>query len=112
MPARSFLECPVFEAELASETVEAAPMISQDYTAAPCQQDVVISGVSCRLPESDNMAEYRDNLMDGIDMVTGDDRRWKPGILSCVQCEKTSFGFPTRCGTNQAVQPQKMAIEA
>ena len=79
MPARSFLECPVFEGELASGTVEASHVLTQDFPAAPCQQDVVISGVSCRLPESDNMAEYRDNLMNGVDMVTGDDRRWKPG---------------------------------
>ena len=44
-----------------------------------CLDDVVISGISCRLPESDNMQELRDNLMNGIDMVTEDDRRWKPG---------------------------------
>ena len=43
---------------------------------------VVVSGISCRLPESDNMQEFRDNLMNGVDMVTEDDRRWKPGKLS------------------------------
>ena len=41
--------------------------------------DLVISGVSCRLPESDNMQELWDNLMAGVDMVTEDDRRWPPG---------------------------------
>ena len=41
--------------------------------------DIVISGISCRLPESDNMQEFRDNLMNGVDMVTDDDRRWKSG---------------------------------
>ena len=42
-------------------------------------EPVVISGISCRMPESDNMQEFRDNLMNGVDMVTEDDRRWKPG---------------------------------
>ena len=43
--------------------------------------DVVISGISCRLPQSDNMAEFKDNLMNGVDMVTDSDPRWKPGRL-------------------------------
>ena len=79
MPARSFLDCPVFEGDIASDSVEASPLSPADYT-SPCQQDVVITGISCRLPESENMTEFRDNLMDGVDMVTDDDRRWKPGI--------------------------------
>ena len=41
--------------------------------------EVVVSGISCRLPESDNMEEFKDNLLNGVDMVTEDDRRWKPG---------------------------------
>ena len=41
--------------------------------------DVVISGISARLPESDNMEEFRQHLMLGEDMVTEDDRRWQPG---------------------------------
>ena len=41
--------------------------------------EVVISGISCKFPESDNMQEFRDNLMNGVDMVTEDDRRWRPG---------------------------------
>ena len=47
---------------------------------------VVVSGISCRLPESDNMQEFRDNLMNGVDMVTEDDRRWKPGIVFLLWC--------------------------
>lgn len=42
-------------------------------------EEVVISGISARLPESDNMEEFRENLMSGRDMVTEDDRRWQPG---------------------------------
>ncbi|XP_076460136.1 fatty acid synthase-like [Babylonia areolata] len=43
-------------------------------------QEVVISGISGRLPESDNMEEFRQHLMNGEDMVTEDDRRWQPGL--------------------------------
>ena len=44
---------------------------------------VVISGVSGRLPESDNVEEFRQHLINKEDMVTEDDRRWTPGIESC-----------------------------
>ncbi|KAL5018316.1 hypothetical protein ScPMuIL_004038 [Solemya velum] len=53
-----------------------------------CTEDVVISGVSCRLPESSNMREFRQNLVSGKDMVTEDARRWEPGF----------FGLPRKCG--------------
>ncbi|NXD84156.1 FAS synthase, partial [Halcyon senegalensis] len=43
-------------------------------------EDVVIAGISGRLPESENLQEFWDNLMNGVDMVTEDDRRWKPGL--------------------------------
>ena len=42
-------------------------------------EDVVISGVSGRLPESDNVEEFRQHLINKEDMVTEDDRRWTPG---------------------------------
>lgn len=40
---------------------------------------VVVSGVSGRLPESDNVEEFRQHLINGEDMVTESDRRWPPG---------------------------------
>ena len=43
--------------------------------------ELVMSGISCRLPESDNMEEFWQNLLNKVDMVTEDDRRWKPGQL-------------------------------
>lgn len=48
--------------------------------------EVVIAGISGRLPESNNLEEFWENLINGVDMVTEDDRRWKPGkiILSDV----------------------------
>lgn len=42
-------------------------------------EDIVISGISGRFPESDNMDEYADNLYKNVDMVTADDRRWPVG---------------------------------
>ncbi|NXH15465.1 FAS synthase, partial [Bucco capensis] len=51
-------------------------------------EDVVITGIAARLPESENLQEFWDNLLDGVDMVTEDDRRWKPGI----------YGLPKRNG--------------
>lgn len=38
--------------------------------------DIVISGISGRFPESSNVEEFKENLMKGIDMLTEDDRRW------------------------------------
>lgn len=41
--------------------------------------EIVIAGISGRLPESNNLEEFWENLINGVDMVTDDDRRWKPG---------------------------------
>ncbi|CAN9508637.1 unnamed protein product [Ophioblennius macclurei] len=51
-------------------------------------EDIVIAGISGRLPESDNLQEFWENLINGVDMVTEDDRRWKPGL----------YGLPRRNG--------------
>lgn len=45
-------------------------------------EDVVIAGIAGKLPESENLQEFWENLINGVDMVTEDDRRWKPGKLS------------------------------
>ncbi|XP_039596427.1 fatty acid synthase [Polypterus senegalus] len=51
-------------------------------------EDIVIAGISGRLPESHNLQEFWENLINGVDMVTEDDRRWKPGL----------YGLPRRNG--------------
>ncbi|XP_062142807.1 fatty acid synthase [Drosophila sulfurigaster albostrigata] len=48
--------------------------------------DIVISGLSGKFPESSNIEEFKQNLLNGIDMVTGDPRRWEAGI----------YGLPER----------------
>ena len=50
--------------------------------------DIVISGFSGRLPESENIEEFKQQLFDGIDLVTDDERRWPRGI----------HGLPARIG--------------
>jgi len=58
--------------------------------------EVVISGLSGRLPESDNIAEFREHLINAEDMVTEDDRRWEPGELKFfVYCIGQVFSIGT-----------------
>ncbi|XP_044766742.1 fatty acid synthase-like [Coccinella septempunctata] len=51
-------------------------------------EDIVISGLSGRFPESNNVEEFRQQLFDGVDMITDDERRWPAGL----------HGLPTRTG--------------
>ncbi|XP_046608840.1 fatty acid synthase-like [Neodiprion virginianus] len=39
--------------------------------------EVVISGIAGRFPESHNVAHFRENLFNKVDLITDDDRRWK-----------------------------------
>ena len=48
-------------------------------------EDIVISGMGGRFPESRNVDEFCNNLFGGIDMVTNKDDRWPDG--------KTLFKF-------------------
>ncbi|XP_068717598.1 fatty acid synthase-like [Montipora capricornis] len=43
-------------------------------------EDIVVAGLACRLPESDNVEEFWSHLINKEDMVTEDDRRWTPGL--------------------------------
>ena len=43
----------------------------------PAGEEVVISGMSGRFPESDNVYEFRDNLFNKTEMVTENEKRWK-----------------------------------
>jgi len=52
------------------------------------KNNIVISGMSCRFPESKSYQELWKNLLSSKDMVTEDDRRWPAG----------SFEIPKRFG--------------
>jgi len=47
--------------------------------------DVVISGLSGRFPESDNVAEFREHLINGDDMITEDDNQHRSGENNCCK---------------------------
>ncbi|XP_039309287.1 fatty acid synthase [Solenopsis invicta] len=49
--------------------------------------DIVITGISGRFPESSNIEEFKNNLIKEVDMVTDDERRWPRGL----------YGLPARC---------------
>lgn len=42
-------------------------------------EEIVISGIAGRYPESDNIYDLGQNLLAKKDMITEDDRRWKCG---------------------------------
>jgi fatty acid synthase len=42
-------------------------------------EDIVISGISGRFPESGTMEELEHNLFNKVDMITVNDRRWPTG---------------------------------
>ena len=60
----------------------------QAFHGLPTMTKADIMGISCRLPESANVAEFWSNLRTGRDMVTSNDKRWPVGI----------YGLPPRSG--------------
>lgn len=58
------------------------------------KDDVVISGISGRLPESNSIEEFKQQLFDGVDLVTDDERRWPTGL----------YGLPSRTGKLKDLQ--------
>ncbi len=42
-------------------------------------EEIVISGIGGRFPESDTVDEFAQNLYNKVNMVTVDDRRWPTG---------------------------------
>lgn len=45
-------------------------------------EEFSLCGIAGRFPESANVEEFWNNLLAGKDLVTEDERRWKPGILT------------------------------
>jgi fatty acid synthase len=42
-------------------------------------EEIVISGIGGRFPESDTVDEFANNLYNNVDMIVDDDRRWPKG---------------------------------
>ena len=47
-------------------------------------EDIVISGMSGRFPESDSTDEFAQNLYNGADMLKVDNRRWPTGMSNLI----------------------------
>ncbi|XP_058792836.1 fatty acid synthase [Phymastichus coffea] len=64
------------------------PMNVTNGTPYLIDDDVVISGFSGRLPESSTIEEFKEQLFQGVDLVTDDERRWPKNV----------HGLPARTG--------------
>ena len=61
-------------------------------------EKLVISGMSGKLPECNNLQEFKENLFTGKDMVTENNKRWKSGncimativVSYCIYCNVNS----------------------
>lgn len=65
---------------------------------------MVISGISVRFPESENIAEFQEHLMNGDDMVTEDNRRWEPGKTRFLSFDQTPFSPLSNASASLGVQ--------
>lgn len=71
-----------------------APETTNGLIGNQFSDDIVISGISGRLPESNSIEEFKQQLFDGVDLVTDDERRWPSGL----------YGLPTRTGKIKDLQ--------
>ncbi|KAJ8972225.1 hypothetical protein NQ314_000286 [Rhamnusium bicolor] len=71
-----------------------APETTNGLVGNQFNDDIVISGISGRLPESNSIEEFKQQLFDGVDLVTDDERRWPSGL----------YGLPTRTGKIKNLQ--------
>ncbi|XP_031635247.1 fatty acid synthase-like [Contarinia nasturtii] len=53
---------------------------SDQSTYQKLPDEIVISGISGRFPESSSIEEFKANLFNGVDMVNDDPRRWPNGL--------------------------------
>ena len=58
--------------------------LSNGMNSAPkvnSNDEIVISGIAGRFPDSDNVKHFQENLFNKVDLVSDDDRRWKLGTF-------------------------------
>lgn len=72
-------EAPAGNEEAESEDFNQGTFAS-DLDKSETENDVVITGISCRLPNCNNMAEFRDNLLSAVDMTNTVDNNGKSEI--------------------------------
>ena len=49
--------------------------------------DIVISGIAGRFPESSNLDEFWKNLYEGLDLMTDNEDRWPKGMILYLSCK-------------------------
>lgn len=70
--------------------------------------DIVISGMSGRFPNSDNVAEFSFNLYNKIDMLDDDERRWthsNPGWIlmqKIIAATYSDISYLTLCRNSKS----------
>ncbi|XP_072763346.1 fatty acid synthase-like [Anoplolepis gracilipes] len=74
--------------QIKEKSINSNYYISKIKMSAHFEGDIVVTGISGRLPESSNIEEFKENLMKGMDMVSEDERRWPTG----------TYGVPSRFG--------------
>lgn len=60
--------------------------------------EVVISGIAGKFPESDNIRQLQNNLFNKVDLGTEDNRRWRQGDVSfLILLPKDDAGYIEHC---------------
>ncbi|XP_077295461.1 fatty acid synthase-like [Arctopsyche grandis] len=59
--------------ETSAESIASGYRLSHPFPG----DEICISGIAGMFPDSDNVIELRENLFNKVDLVSGDDRRWK-----------------------------------
>lgn len=49
------------------------------YVKVPPEEEIVISGIAGRFPDSDNVKVFQENLLKKVDLGSEDNRRWSDG---------------------------------
>ena len=51
----------------------------RDYSTGDPAHDIVITGIAGRYPDSDDLDQFWNHLLSGVELATIDDRRWPVG---------------------------------
>ncbi|XP_024868399.1 uncharacterized protein LOC112452432 [Temnothorax curvispinosus] len=74
-----------FKTRLSEKTIEImdGTEACRSWNGIDSDEEIVISGIAGRFPDSDNMNQLRENLFNKKDLVRADHGRWKTGFLTC-----------------------------
>lgn len=58
--------------------------LKMNYAVTEPGEEVVITGISGRFPESRNIIELKNNLMNKVDLITDNSSRWVQGNRNLI----------------------------